>query len=78
MADEPGDAWGGAGQGGAEPGARPTRCGFCGRGSDVAGRMIEGPGDVYVCEDCVEIAYGIVLQQRARRRVFPPGHPARG
>ena len=28
----------------------------------VAGAMVEGPGDVYICADCVDIAYGIVLQ----------------
>ncbi len=39
--------------------------------------MVEGPNDVYICGDCVEIAYGIVLQQRARRRIWPdPNHPA--
>lgn len=56
---------------------RHTRCNFCGRDSGVAGRMVEGPGDVYICGDCVEIAYGIILQQRARLRVGPdPNDPA--
>ena len=63
---------------GGTPSSRRTRCSFCGRHSDVAIDMVEGPSDVYICGDCVEIAYGIVLQQRARRRVFPPGHPAHG
>ena len=61
----------------ARPGERRTHCSFCGRSSDVAGPMVEGPSDVYICGDCVEIAYGIVLQQRARRRIWPnPDHPA--
>ena len=53
------------------PSGRRTTCSFCGRGSDVAGAMVEGPGDVYICGDCVEIAYGIILQQRARHRIWP-------
>ena len=50
---------------------RQTVCNFCGRSSEVAGAMVEGPGDVYICADCVEIAYGILLQQRARQRIWP-------
>ena len=58
-------------------GDRNTVCSFCGRPSAVAGAMVEGPGDVYICADCVEIAYGIVLQMRARQRILPdPTHPA--
>jgi ATP-dependent Clp protease ATP-binding subunit ClpX len=64
---------------GRPPSRRRTRCSFCGRHSDVTGQMVEGPGDVYMCGDCVEIAYGIILQQRARRRIGPdPNHPAHG
>ena len=37
--------------------------------------MVEGPGDVYICADCVDIAYGIILQQRARKRIWPEGEP---
>ena len=53
------------------PGGRRTTCSICGRTSDAAGAMVEGPGDVYICGDCVEIAYGILLQQRGRRRIWP-------
>lgn len=69
----------GAGEGtrsASKPSQRRTQCSFCGRFSEVAGSMVEGPGDVYICADCVEMAYGIILEQRARRRVFPdPNHP---
>ena len=62
---------------GGTPSPRRTRCSFCGRDSDETGSMVEGPSDVYICGDCVEIAYGIILQQRARRRVWPdPNDPA--
>ena len=50
---------------------RLTTCSFCGRTNKVAGAMVEGPMDVYICGDCVEIAYGILLQERARGRVWP-------
>jgi ATP-dependent Clp protease ATP-binding subunit ClpX len=46
-----------------------TQCSFCGRISDVAGPMVEGPNAIYICADCVEIAYGIVLTMRGRERI---------
>jgi ATP-dependent Clp protease ATP-binding subunit ClpX len=58
-------------QSGGTPTPRRTQCSFCGRTSDVTGSMVEGPSDVYICGDCAEIAYGIILQQRARSRVWP-------
>ena len=59
------------------PKGRITTCSFCGRTSAVAGFMVEGPADVYICDDCVEIAYGIMLQKRARQRIWPdPNHPS--
>jgi hypothetical protein len=42
-----------------------TRCSFCGRTNDVAGRMVEGPGDVYICARCVEWSLQAINANRA-------------
>ncbi len=41
-------------------------CSFCGRTGDQADTLIEGPGDVYICPECVELCHNII-RQNARR-----------
>lgn len=36
------------------------RCSFCGRTEGQVRRLISGPGDAYICDECVEICAGIV------------------
>ena len=45
---------------------RITRCSFCGKFSRDVGPMVEGPGDVYICANCVELAHGIILTEREK------------
>ncbi len=47
--------------------SRLTRCSICGRYNNVTGPMVEGPAEIYICADCTEVAYGIVLQMRGHR-----------
>ncbi|MDK2886744.1 MAG: ATP-dependent Clp protease ATP-binding subunit ClpX [Thermosipho sp. (in: thermotogales)] len=35
-------------------------CSFCGRSSDKVEKLIAGPGNVYICNDCVEIFHDIL------------------
>ena len=44
---------------------RVTTCSFCGRTSREAGLMVEGPGDVFMCADCVAKAVTAVEWMRA-------------
>ena len=57
---------------------RITQCNFCGRHNTITGPMAEGPNGVYICFDCTEIAYGMLLELRARHRVdaSKKTHPA--
>ena len=41
-----------------EPG--PPRCSFCGRTERQVGKLIAGPDNVYICEDCVAICNDII------------------
>ncbi len=47
-------------------GRRITTCSFCGKTSREVGPMVEGPNDVYVCANCVELCQNIFKQERRR------------
>ena len=36
-------------------GQRDLRCSFCGKGQDEVDRLFAGPGDVYICNECVNL-----------------------
>lgn len=56
-------------------GRRVTTCSFCGKSSREVGPMVEGPNDVYICNNCTELCQNIFKQER--RRVHS-GRPAVG
>lgn len=50
---------------------RPTdknkaSCSFCGKSATQANTLIEGPNDIFICPECVELCYNIVRQDRKR------------
>jgi ATP-dependent Clp protease ATP-binding subunit ClpX len=55
------------------PGKRPTdgkknaSCSFCRKSYREVGPLVEGPDDVYVCGDCIELCQSILEQERRRR-----------
>src|SRR5688572_26000792 len=80
MADSnrPGNGGGGGGKnssagGGNNPsggsgfrGRRVTTCSFCGKSSRDVGPMVEGPSDVYICANCVDLAHNIIRQEKRK------------
>lgn len=42
------------------------RCNFCGRQQHQAKRLIAGPGGVYICDNCIEIAHSLLQADRHR------------
>jgi len=50
-----------------------TRCSFCGRTDHVAGRMVEGPGDVFICARCVE--WSVQTLKEAHAQTQSPATP---
>ncbi|MGP1272022.1 MAG: ATP-dependent Clp protease ATP-binding subunit ClpX [Phycisphaerales bacterium] len=68
------DGTAGSGGGGSDGGdgfrgRRVTTCSFCGKTSREVGPMVEGPNDVYICSNCVDLCQNIFKQER--RRVSP-------
>src|SRR4051812_10181212 len=62
---------GGGGGGSASPpggfrGRRVTTCSFCGKSSRDVGPMVEGPSDVYICANCVDLAHNIIRQEKRK------------
>ena len=57
---------GGGGGGGNFRGRRVTTCSFCGKSSRDVGPMVEGPNDVYICSNCVDLAHNIIRQEKRK------------
>src|ERR1041384_1955617 len=47
-------------------GRRVTTCSFCGKSSRDVGPMVEGPSDVYICANCVDLAHNIIRQKKRK------------
>ena len=47
-------------------GRKVTTCSFCGKTSRDVGPMVEGPSEVYVCSNCVDLCQNIFRQERRR------------
>ena len=57
--------------GGARRGSGTTKknafCSFCRKSYRDVGPLVEGPGDVYICGECIELCQSILDQERKRR-----------
>ncbi|GMV71957.1 MAG: ATP-dependent Clp protease ATP-binding subunit ClpX [Leptolyngbya sp. PLA2] len=47
-------------------GRKVTTCSFCGKTSREVGPMVEGPSEVYICPNCVDLCQNIFRQERRR------------
>ncbi|MEM7623034.1 MAG: ClpX C4-type zinc finger protein, partial [Planctomycetota bacterium] len=64
-----GDGGSGSGSGSGSGGFRGrkiTTCSFCGKTSRDVGPMVEGPSEVYICSNCVDLCQNIFRQERRR------------
>jgi ATP-dependent Clp protease ATP-binding subunit ClpX len=64
----------GTGSGGRRPTGSTGRnrnayCSFCRKSWRDVGPLVEGPGDVYICGECVELCQSIIDQEKRRRGV---------
>jgi len=61
----------GEGGGRKPPGAagrnRNAYCSFCRRSHRDVGPLVEGPSDVYICGECIDLCQSIIEQERKRR-----------
>ncbi|MDR2245945.1 MAG: ATP-dependent Clp protease ATP-binding subunit ClpX [Treponema sp.] len=45
------------------PGGLDRACSFCGKSADMARRLIAGPNDVFICDECVEVCRKILVEE---------------
>ena len=57
----------GPGKRGPTSGKKNASCSFCRKSYREVGPLVEGPDDVYVCGECVELCQSILDQERRRR-----------
>src|SRR3954449_8502606 len=60
------------GGGGGFRGRRVTTCSFCGKSSRDVGPMVEGPSDVFICANCVDLAHNIIRQEKRKLSASQP------
>jgi ATP-dependent Clp protease ATP-binding subunit ClpX len=44
-----------------------AKCNFCNRTQSQVQKMIAGPGGVYICDNCIEIAHSIIFTEKLER-----------
>src|SRR3984957_1814959 len=55
------------------PGKKNANCSFCRKSYRDVGPLVEGPEDVYICGECIDLCQSILDQER-RRRGTPKKH----
>ena len=58
----------GAGRRGTSTTKKNAFCSFCRKSYRDVGPLVEGPGDVYICGECIELVPKSILDQENRRR----------
>ena len=62
--------------GGVRRGGRTTKknafCSFCRKSYRDVGPLVEGPGDVYICGECIDLCQSILEQEQKRRGATKP------
>jgi ATP-dependent Clp protease ATP-binding subunit ClpX len=46
-------------------GGEIRRCSFCGKREDEVFRLLAGPDGIYICDECVQIAYEVLNEERS-------------
>src|SRR3990172_3029170 len=59
----------GAGRRGSGTTKKNAFCSFCRKSYRDVGPLVEGPGDVYICGECIDLCQSILDQERRRRGV---------
>lgn len=54
---------------------RNAYCSFCRKSHRDVGPLVEGPGDVYICGECIELCQSIIEQEKRRRGSRSPNSP---
>src|SRR5262245_148097 len=50
---------------------RNARCSFCRKSYRDVGPLVEGPGEIYICGECIDLCQSIFEQEKRRLAVDP-------
>ena len=64
--------FGNTGRRGAGTTKKNAFCSFCRKSYRDVGPLVEGPGDVYICGECIDLCQSILEQERRRRGTSRP------
>src|SRR5881296_1415793 len=53
-------------------GKKNAFCSFCRKSYRDVGPLVEGPGDVYICGECIDLCQSILEQEQRRRGSTKP------
>ncbi len=56
-----------------QPPENGLRCNFCGRNQAQARKLIAGPGGIFICDGCVDVAYSIIESDKVKETEAAPG-----
>jgi ATP-dependent Clp protease ATP-binding subunit ClpX len=45
-------------------GTRESRCGFCKKSRKLVDRLIEGPSNNFICDECIELCHNLIHEER--------------
>src|SRR5947207_9380010 len=62
----------GGGRRGASATKKNAYCSFCRKSYRDVGPLVEGPGDVYICGECIDLCQSILEQEQRRRGTTKP------
>ena len=57
----------GAGRRGGSTTKKNAFCSFCRKSYRDVGPLVEGPGDVYICGECIELCHSIITEDESRQ-----------
>jgi len=43
-------------------------CSFCGKPQDMVERLLSGPNGIYICDECIELCYEVLEEERAQEK----------
>ena len=42
----------------------PAKCSFCNRSQTMVRKLIAGPGGIYICDSCIDLAHSIINSEK--------------
>jgi ATP-dependent Clp protease ATP-binding subunit ClpX len=48
--------------------SRESRCGFCKKSRKLVDRLIEGPSNNFICDECIELCHNLIHEERRSAR----------